>query len=878
MNHDNTCSRARGDSSAPVILLIVATGLWAGCGEDGPAEPAAPEVPRPTTVQVSPATVELAALGDAVRLAATVLDQNGQTMAGTSVSWSSGDASVATVDGSGLVTSVGDGEAAITAVSGEATGSAAVTVAQRVAQVRVSPDSVTLVALGDTVRLSAEALDANGHAVANAEFAWSSGDASVATVDGSGLVTSAEIGAVVITATSSGVSGRAALTVADPEPTNVAVIPDTVALTALGETAQLAAEVSDQLGRLMASVLLSWSSADTTVAAVDSAGLVTAAGSGATTVISAQAGDAWGTALVTVVQATGSVVVSPAADTVAPGDTVRLSAQVLDANGHPVEGAEFLWSSSNGTIAAVDGSGLVTGNGEGSATITATAGDARGASAITVENPDRAALLALYDATDGPIWRDNTNWLTDAPLGEWYGVETDESGRVVSVELDSNDLSGPIPPELGNLANLEGLDLFGNALSGPIPPELGNLASLESLWLDFNDLTGTIPPELGNLANLESLWLGENNLTGTIPPELGNLANLVELYLYATDLSGPIPPELGDLAYLEYLDLYATDLSGPIPPELGDLANLEILALDSTDLSGPIPPELGDLASLESLWLGENNLTGTIPPELGNLANLVELYLYATDLSGPIPPELGDLAYLEHLDLSSNHLSGPIPPELGDLASLESLWLGENNLTGTIPPELGNLANLVELYLYATDLSGPIPPELGDLANLEHLDLSSNHLLSGPIPPELGDLANLVLLQLNSNDLSGPIPPELGDLAKLVELHLDFNDLSGAIPQSFLQLDRLVTFFFGGQDVCLPGSSAFLAWFEGIRNRETGAELFCNATDMVALESLLRSDGWLGNLDIHELLLPRDERTELDRQARPPSIRASSAR
>ena len=81
-----------------------------------------------------------------------------------------------------------------------------------------------------------------------------------------------------------------------------------------------------------------------------------------------------------------------------------------------------MWSSSDAPVATVDPSGLVRGAGEGTATITATAGDVSGTSEITVVNPDRAALMALYNATDGPNWVDNTNWLTDAPLGEWYGV------------------------------------------------------------------------------------------------------------------------------------------------------------------------------------------------------------------------------------------------------------------------------------------------------------------------------------------------------------------------------------------------------------------------------------------------------------------------
>ena len=90
----------------------------------------------------------------------------------------------------------------------------------------------------------------------------------------------------------------------------------------------------------------------------------------------------------------------------------------------------------------------------------------------------------------------------------------DGEGRVRALGLSRNALSGPIPPELGNLANLTWLYLGGNQLSGPpIPPELGNLANLTSLGLDNNALSGPIPPELGTLANLTgSVPLGQPTL------------------------------------------------------------------------------------------------------------------------------------------------------------------------------------------------------------------------------------------------------------------------------------------------------------------------------------------------------------------------------
>ena len=102
--------------------------------------------------------------------------------------------------------------------------------------------------------------------------------------------------------------------------------------------------------------------------------------------------------------------------------------------------------------------------------------------------------MALYAATDGPNWVNAENWLTDAPLGDWDGVDTDASGRVVRLDLsgrwDSDTrrpviygLAGAIPPELGTLGSLMTLDLGYNLLSGPIPVELGNLANLTTLNL-----------------------------------------------------------------------------------------------------------------------------------------------------------------------------------------------------------------------------------------------------------------------------------------------------------------------------------------------------------------------------------------------------------
>ena len=217
---------------------------------------------------------------------------------------------------------------------------------------------------------------------------------------------------------------------------------------------------------------------------------------------------------------------------------------------------------------------------------------------------DRAALAALYNATDGANWRNNRNWLSNAPMGEWHGVTTDSDGRVTHLYLTNNQLTGPVPHELGGLANLEELYLWGNQLTGPIPVSLGNLANLEGLYLSQNQLTGPIPVSLASLANLERLSLTRNQLTGLIPLELGRLTNLVLLALGGNQLTGPVPHELGGLANLEELYLWGNQLTGEIPAELGNLTNLERLFLSGNQLVGCIPSGLRNIPQNDFAQLG----------------------------------------------------------------------------------------------------------------------------------------------------------------------------------------------------------------------------------------------------------------------------------
>ena len=295
---------------------------------------------------------------------------------------------------------------------------------------------------------------------------------------------------------------------------------------------------------------MAWSSSDEAVATVSDSGLVISAGNG-TAQVTARSGDLEETVDVSVMQAASSIVLETEEAWAVPvGETVQLVAVVLDRNEHPIADAVVAWSSSDESVATVSPEGLVTAVGEGSAQVTVSSGDAAAITYFVVSSeeadPELQALVALYNATDGRNWADNTNWLRGEPLDTWYGISTDHEGHIWSLWLPENQLSGPVPPELGQLLGLRYLNLFQNQMSGEIPTELGQLENLVEMNLHDNQLTGTVPESFGGLTNLNKLDLSSNGgLSGRLPMALTGLM-LEELRLDLTRLCELEDSELWD--------------------------------------------------------------------------------------------------------------------------------------------------------------------------------------------------------------------------------------------------------------------------------------------------------------------------------------------
>jgi len=337
--------------------------------------------------------------------------------------------------------------------------------------------------------------------------------------------------------------------------------------------------------------------------------------------------------------------------------------------------------------------------------------------AIDYESIERAALIELYKATGGDNWGKNTNWCSDKPLREWYGIIVNQKGRVREIYLGRNNLVGVIPESIGNLTELTELSLESNQLSGGIPESIGNLTELTKLFLDSNQLSGGIPESIGNLTALTRLELNGNQLTGSIPESIGNLRNLTSLELYYNKLTGEIPKSIGNLSELWGLNLSYNKLRGNIPESIGNLAKLVYLNITSNQLSGNIPESIGNLSELEDLYIYDNQLSGNIPESIGNLSELKSLNIHGNQLSGEVPKSIANLPNLEDFVLAENNLSGPLP-ELPKSENLFAYNMSYNFFTGNIPESHAKAFDRSATEygcgyeVYFNNLSGDIPESM----------------------------------------------------------------------------------------------------------------------------------------------------------------------
>jgi uncharacterized protein YjdB len=393
------------DSTGLVTGIAVGTATITATseGQTGTATLTVSIVPVASVV-VAPSAANIL-VGGTVQLTATARDSTGAVLAGRAITWSSSNQSVATASSNGLATGVAAGTATITATSEGKNASAAVSVANvPVASVVISP-ATALVLVGASVQLVASPKDAAGNMLSGRAITWASSAPATATVSSAGVVTGVAAGAVTITATSEGMTGSAAVTVNLVPVASVSISP-TPASVAVGQTTQLTATLRDATGNLLSGRAVAWTTSNAAVATVTASGqlnvgVVAGVGAGSATITATSEGKSATSTVTTTLVPVASVTVSPASATITVGGTQQLSAVTRDAAGNLLSGRVVTWVSGNTSIATVSGSGLVTGQAAGSATITATSEGKSGTAAMTIQAAGPPSHAGWYVTPSG---------------------------------------------------------------------------------------------------------------------------------------------------------------------------------------------------------------------------------------------------------------------------------------------------------------------------------------------------------------------------------------------------------------------------------------------------------------------------------------------
>lgn len=396
---------------------------------------------------------------------------------------------------------------------------------------------------------------------------------------------------------------------------------------------------------------------------------------------------------------------------------------------------------------------------------------------------------------------------------------------------------GALPLSMGNLSEIETLDLSDNNFSGEVPKRwlTGHCPRLLVLQLSNNKLDGEVLSRKFNASQLFVLLLDNNRFMGVLPKEITEGVRLFMLDISGNLFSGAIPPWISNLTSLNALVIRNNMFKGQFPCGTAPFVFLDI---SQNYFSGSVP-SCTNKQRITHLHLDSNRFTGSIPESFRNLTNLLTLDMGNNKLSGRIPNFVGELSRLRIIFLRKNNFTGSIPKQLCRLSNVNLIDLSRNSLSGSIPNCLQNItgpsylafqkqANFFfpgnSFYEYGSVLvrdfsardeddiyekqdevqfitkSRPDTYKGGILDYMSGMDLSCNNL-TGEIPKELGLMIHIHALNLSHNQLTGPIPTTFSNLENVESLDISSNRLSGRVPSELLVLHNLEVFIVANNNL-----------------------------------------------------------------------------
>lgn len=414
-------------------------------------------------------------IGYTAQVTSTTRDANNNILTGRLTTWASSDQNVATVSANGVVTGNAKGTATITGTSEGISGTVQITV--DIAPVEFVTIAVvnTSLLVGQSTQSTVSTSDINNRVLNGRIITYQSSNSNVATVNQNGLVVAVGGGSANIIATSEGKSGFVTVTVATVPVGSVSVsLSGNGNSLLVGGTIQAVADVRDANNNVLTGRVVTWVSADPSVATVDANGLVTGVGAGGTTITATSEGKSGSTIINVTLAPVASVTVTIASPTIQILQTTQANVVLRDANNHVLTGRVVTYQSSNPLVAAIGGNGGILGVLPGTATITATSEGISGTATITVS----LVPVSSVDVTlaNNSVVAGNTDQATAVTRDAFNNVLT---GRTVtwsssSPGVASVDVNGLVTTIAAGVADItatsEGKSGFATLTVTPVPP------------------------------------------------------------------------------------------------------------------------------------------------------------------------------------------------------------------------------------------------------------------------------------------------------------------------------------------------------------------------------------------------------------------------